>query len=209
VEKDFFIVMKFDADFDDKYYVCLWLMDAFKNSREKLRFRMHPDPDKDHVLYLPRLIARIHPKLKYQVAFCLHLSGNNHSFASIPARSSFGKLCNYTFHDDGFVSVGDVGVSTEAIIEAIKEYAQKHAPPANLLSCIVSGIPKDVMKAVWWAMIGKQAGFKFYPMYGAIPEVPVSQELSCYFGWKDYPPDEDECPGPHAYACFEEVPIDY
>jgi len=207
-EADFFIVMTFDADFDKTHAVCTWLMDAFEDSSAVLGFRMHlKDLSDQNVERMrppqePYLIATVHPKRKNQVAFCLHLCGN---YWRAPTRSSSGKLSCYNFSSSGFVSVTDAGVRTESIMEAIEGYLKKQAPPANLLSCMISGIPGDVMKTVWWAMIGEDKGFMVHPMYGIIPGDTV-REMSYNFGWEEYPPGDD-APG-YEFSCFQEIADD-
>jgi len=206
-EFDFFIVMTFDAEIDKTHHVCLWLMDAFKDSHEKLGFwpqwrdHTNPKPGVEPPLE-PMMIAAIHPKLKNRVAFCLHLSGNDRRITS---RSSDGKLKTYDHYQSGFVDVTDAGVRTECLMEAIQEYTKKQAPPAYIHSCTISGIPEDRMKDIWWAMIGERNGYMVYPMYGIIPNDTV-REMSFNFGWKDYPPNEDI--GFGVYASFQEISDD-
>ena len=207
-EADFFIVMTFDAEFDAAHEICTWLMDAFNDSREKLGFWMQSehmfdqDGERTYPPLEPRLIASVHPKHKNQVEFCLHLTGYHPGRTS---RSSSGRLCCYDFYSSGFVSVNGAGVRTITILEAIRKYNKKQAPPANITSCIVSGIPGDVMKTVWWAMIGEDKGYMKYPMYGIIPRSTV-REMSFNFGWGEYPPSDDTPSSDH--DSFQEISVD-
>ena len=209
IETDFFIVMTFDAEFDKAHGVCTWLMDAFNDSREKLGLWMQlehmldQDGERTFPPLEPRMIATVHPKRKNRVELCLHLFGYNPEQTS---RSSSGRLSCYDFSSSGFVSVSGAGVRTVSILEAIRNYIKKQASPANIISCIVSGIPGDVMKTVWWEMIGGGKGYMMYPMYGIIPRDTV-REMSFGFGWgESYPPSDDASSSEH--DGFQEISVD-
>ena len=120
-EADFFIVMTFDVEFDAAHEICIWLMDAFNDSREKLGFWMQwtdHDGERTDPPLEPCLIASVHPKHKNQVEFCLHLDGYHPGRTS---RSSSGRLSCYDFYSSGFVGVSGAGVRTITILQAIRK----------------------------------------------------------------------------------------